>query len=56
MLSLGGRLYLAPIDDILLNNVLDIATRTGICAIEFASAFPAVKVLGTYWAQIQLSQ
>ena len=43
---------MAPIDDIPLHNKLDIVTGTGICATEFASAFPSVNVLGTDLSQI----
>jgi methylase of polypeptide subunit release factors len=56
MLALKGRLYLAPINDISLHNVLDIATGTGIWATEFASAFPLANVVGTDLSQIQPPQ
>ena len=56
MLSLRGRLYLTPIDDIPLHSVLDITTGIGIWATESANAFPSVNVLGTDLNQIQPSQ
>lgn len=48
-------LYLAPIDNLDgdLHNVLDIATGTGIWAIEFAEQFPTAVVVGTDLSPIQ---
>ena len=37
LLALKGRLYLAPIDNIPLHNVLDLATGTGIWATDFGT-------------------
>ncbi|KAH7413371.1 S-adenosyl-L-methionine-dependent methyltransferase [Cadophora sp. MPI-SDFR-AT-0126] len=55
LLTLDGELYNAPIKDILggLHNVLDIATGTGIWAIEFAHQFPSANVIGTDLIPIQ---
>lgn len=48
-------LYLAPINNLDggLHNVLDIATGTGIWAIEFADQFPTAVVIGTDLSPIQ---
>jgi SAM-dependent methyltransferase len=50
-----GSLYLAPIDNLEggLHDVLDIATGTGIWAIEFAERFPSADVIGTDLSPIQ---
>ncbi|KAL5326129.1 hypothetical protein ACEPPN_007267 [Leptodophora sp. 'Broadleaf-Isolate-01'] len=55
LLTLSGELYNAPIKDIPggLHNVLDIATGTGIWAIEFAHQFPSANVIGTDLSPIQ---
>ncbi|KAE9370618.1 S-adenosyl-L-methionine-dependent methyltransferase, partial [Stipitochalara longipes BDJ] len=53
LLGLHGRLYLAPIEDGPLHNVLDVATGTGIWATDFASTFPAAHVRGTDLSLIQ---
>ncbi|PVH80984.1 S-adenosyl-L-methionine-dependent methyltransferase [Cadophora sp. DSE1049] len=55
LLTLNGELYNAPIKDIPggLHNVLDIATGTGIWAIEFAHQFPSANVIGTDLSPIQ---
>lgn len=50
--TLGGKLNLAPISPTP-QNVLDIATGTGIWAIEFASLHPTAQVLGTDLSAIQ---
>ncbi|KAG9233730.1 S-adenosyl-L-methionine-dependent methyltransferase [Amylocarpus encephaloides] len=50
--TLEGKLHLAPIKHSL-QNVLDIATGTGIWAIEFAQQFPSARVLGTDLSAIQ---
>ncbi|KAL1301884.1 hypothetical protein AAFC00_006064 [Neodothiora populina] len=44
---LGNRLALAPVDDKPLENVLDLATGTGIWAMEYAKRHPSTKVVGT---------
>jgi ubiquinone/menaquinone biosynthesis C-methylase UbiE len=49
---LEGRLHLAPIKDSV-QNVLDVATGTGIWAIEFAQRYPAASVTGTDLSPIQ---
>ncbi|RYO94226.1 hypothetical protein DL764_007884 [Monosporascus ibericus] len=49
----GGRLYLAPLDQISVTHALDLGTGTGNWAIEFASQHPQVKVLGTDLSPIQ---
>ncbi|KAG0646045.1 putative methyltransferase tdiE [Hyphodiscus hymeniophilus] len=50
-----GALFLAPLDTIEggLHDVLDIATGTGIWAIEFAEQFPAAVIKGTDLSPIQ---
>lgn len=55
LLTLDGELFNAPIKDLEggLHNVLDIATGTGIWAIEFASQFPSAHVIGTDLSPIQ---
>ncbi|CAG8977293.1 hypothetical protein HYALB_00012985 [Hymenoscyphus albidus] len=50
--TLEGKLHLAPIADGI-ENCLDIATGTGIWAIEFAEKYPKCKVLGTDLSAIQ---
>jgi ubiquinone/menaquinone biosynthesis C-methylase UbiE len=49
---LDGNLSLAPVGESPAR-VLDIATGTGIWAIEFANAHPDSKVIGTDFSQIQ---
>jgi len=49
---LEGRLYLAPIGKTV-KNALDVATGTGIWAIEFAQQYPDAKVTGTDLSPIQ---
>ncbi|CZR66302.1 related to methyltransferase [Phialocephala subalpina] len=55
LLTLSGELYAAPIHDIPggLHNVLDIATGTGIWAIDFANQFPSAQVTGTDLSPVQ---
>jgi len=55
LLTLDGELYNAPIKDLEggVHHVLDIATGTGIWAIEFASMFPSANVIGTDLSPIQ---
>jgi ubiquinone/menaquinone biosynthesis C-methylase UbiE len=48
-----GKLVLAPIDDMPLHNVLDVATGTGAWAIEFADSYPDVMVVGSDLSPIQ---
>ncbi|KAI1257796.1 hypothetical protein MGN70_000840 [Eutypa lata] len=50
---LGGRHYLAPLDQINLTHALDVGTGTGNWAIDFANLHPNVKVLGTDLSPIQ---
>jgi trans-aconitate methyltransferase len=52
-LTLGGKLYLAPIDNP--KRVIDIGTGTGIWAIDFADSMPDTEVLGTDLSPIQPS-
>ncbi|KAM3081282.1 hypothetical protein ACMFMG_005239 [Clarireedia jacksonii] len=51
LITLDNKLHLAPIQDA--QNVLDIATGTGIWAIEFAQQYPKATVLGTDLSPIQ---
>ncbi|RYP93715.1 hypothetical protein DL770_000087 [Monosporascus sp. CRB-9-2] len=51
--AMGGRLHLAPLDQINVTHVLDVGTGTGNWPIEFASQHPQVKVLGTDLSPIQ---
>ncbi|KAI1259420.1 S-adenosyl-L-methionine-dependent methyltransferase [Xylariaceae sp. FL1019] len=51
-LTIGGKLHLAPIPEGP-KRVLDIATGTGIWAIEFASQHPDTQVIGTDLSPIQ---
>ncbi|KAL5330657.1 hypothetical protein ACEPPN_000176 [Leptodophora sp. 'Broadleaf-Isolate-01'] len=50
-MTMDNKLHLAPIDN--LQYVLDIATGTGIWAIEFAQLYPSSTVLGTDLSPIQ---
>lgn len=49
---LEGRLHLAPIANTV-KNVLDVATGTGIWAIEFAQQYPSASVIGSDLSPIQ---
>ncbi|KAJ9149491.1 Demethylmenaquinone methyltransferase [Pleurostoma richardsiae] len=51
-LSLGGKLYMAPIGSNP-QRVLDLGTGTGIWAMDFAEEFPSAQVLGTDLSPIQ---
>jgi SAM-dependent methyltransferase len=51
-MTLKGQHHLAPIEKSI-HRVLDIATGTGIWAIEFASEHPAAEVIGTDLSPIQ---
>ncbi|KAI9729373.1 MAG: hypothetical protein M1834_006897 [Cirrosporium novae-zelandiae] len=50
--TLDGRLYLAPLKQDI-QNVLDVATGTGIWAMEFADKFPSAQVIGTDLSPMQ---
>lgn len=54
-MTLDGRLHLAPIENMPggIHNVLDVATGTGIWAIDFASKYPSASVIGTDLSPIQ---
>lgn len=52
VLTLHGALHLAPIGEGV-QNVLDLATGTGIWAIDFATKYPSASVLGTDLSPIQ---
>ncbi|RDW77550.1 hypothetical protein BP6252_05603 [Coleophoma cylindrospora] len=54
LITLENKLHLAPISATP-HNVLDLATGTGIWAIEFADAFPTANVTGTDLSLIQPS-
>ena len=51
--TLGGKLGLAPLAEDFNGRVLDIATGTGIWAIDFANRYPESKVTGTDLSPIQ---
>ncbi|CZR62967.1 uncharacterized protein PAC_12864 [Phialocephala subalpina] len=51
VMTMNNKLHLAPITNP--QNVLDIATGTGIWAIEFAQEYPSASVLGTDLSPIQ---
>ncbi|KIW08646.1 hypothetical protein, variant [Verruconis gallopava] len=51
--TLGGRLHLAPLPEDFKGEVLDIATGTGIWAIEFANLYRNSNILGTDLSAIQ---
>jgi methylase of polypeptide subunit release factors len=52
-MTMNGALFAAPIPVNKLHNVLDIATGTGIWAIEFAQEHPGASVVGTDLSPIQ---
>jgi SAM-dependent methyltransferase len=52
-LLLGGKLYLAPIDEENCRRVLDVGCGTGIWAIDFADAYPSAEVTGLDLSPIQ---
>jgi len=54
-LTFHGKLSLAPLEQLKngLHNVMDIATGTGIWAIEFANEHPSTSVLGTDLSPVQ---
>jgi SAM-dependent methyltransferase len=52
-MTMNGALFAAPIPVTRLHNVLDIATGTGIWAIEFAQEHPGASVVGTDLSPIQ---
>ncbi|RDW64247.1 hypothetical protein BP5796_10749 [Coleophoma crateriformis] len=55
LLGFNNRLHFAPIEEIQggFHTVLDIGTGTGIWAMEFATAYPHVSVIGTDLSPIQ---
>ncbi|RDW94940.1 hypothetical protein BP5796_00703 [Coleophoma crateriformis] len=52
-MTFDNKLYLAPLDKTEIRKALDIATGTGIWAIELASEIPTAKVIGTDLSPIQ---
>ncbi|KAF2838003.1 S-adenosyl-L-methionine-dependent methyltransferase [Patellaria atrata CBS 101060] len=52
-LTLGGRLYLAPVPKEVVHDVLDVGCGTGIWTIEFADEHPSANVLGIDLSPIQ---
>lgn len=52
-LSIGDRLFKAPLEGNKLQRALDVGTGTGLWAIEFAEMFPNVQVTGTDLSPIQ---
>ena len=54
-LSIGDRLFMAPLDGSTLQRTLDVGTGTGLWAIEFAEMFPNAQVTGTDLSPIQPS-
>ncbi|CCC11143.1 hypothetical protein SMACR_03857 [Sordaria macrospora] len=55
MLQLEGKLYLSPLDKKKVEKVLDVATGSGLWAIDFADEFPNAEVIGTDVSPIQPS-
>ncbi|KAK3502285.1 S-adenosyl-L-methionine-dependent methyltransferase [Neurospora crassa] len=55
MLTMGHRLYCAPLDKNKVRRVLDIGTGSGLWAIDFADEFPEADVVGTDVTPIQPS-
>ncbi|KAF4998713.1 hypothetical protein FGRMN_3039 [Fusarium graminum] len=54
-LGLGDKLYLAPLEEDKIQQVIDIGTGTGIWAIDFADKCPGVEIVGTELSPIQPS-
>ncbi|KAH7625497.1 S-adenosyl-L-methionine-dependent methyltransferase [Sordaria sp. MPI-SDFR-AT-0083] len=54
-LSIGGKLFLSPLDKKKVQKVLDVGTGTGLWAIDFADEFPNAEVIGTDVSPIQPS-
>ncbi|KAI9728512.1 MAG: hypothetical protein M1834_007650 [Cirrosporium novae-zelandiae] len=52
LITLGNKLHLAPLKEDI-QSALDVATGTGIWAVEFADKFPSAKVIGTDLSPIQ---
>ncbi|RDW88482.1 hypothetical protein BP6252_00514 [Coleophoma cylindrospora] len=52
-MTFDNKLYLAPLDKTKIRRALDIATGTGIWAMELASEIPTAKVIGTDLSPIQ---
>ncbi|KAF2192702.1 S-adenosyl-L-methionine-dependent methyltransferase [Zopfia rhizophila CBS 207.26] len=52
LMILGGKLHLAPLKPNI-QNVLDVATGTGVWAMDFADLYPSAKVIGTDLSPIQ---
>ncbi|EGO58692.1 hypothetical protein NEUTE1DRAFT_78072 [Neurospora tetrasperma FGSC 2508] len=55
MVTMGHRLYCAPLDKNKVRKVLDIGTGSGLWAIDFADEFPEADVVGTDVTPIQPS-
>ncbi|KAA8622073.1 hypothetical protein SMACR_09972 [Sordaria macrospora] len=55
MVQLDGKLFLSPLDKKKVQKVLDIATGSGLWAIDFADEFPNAEVIGTDVSPIQPS-
>ncbi|PQE22047.1 hypothetical protein CJF30_00010016 [Rutstroemia sp. NJR-2017a BBW] len=54
-MTIDGKLFISPVDTSGPINVLDIATGTGIWAVEFANEYPQSTVIGTDLSPIQPS-
>lgn len=55
LMLLGGRLYTAPLDKLALHRILDVATGTGIWAVDIADRHPEAEVVGNDINPIQPS-
>ncbi|KAK3948608.1 S-adenosyl-L-methionine-dependent methyltransferase [Pseudoneurospora amorphoporcata] len=55
MVQMDGKLYLSPLEQKKVQKVLDIATGSGLWAIDFADEFPNAEVIGTDVSPIQPS-